>query len=168
MAQHLKKVGLKITVKQIDSALWGTRTAANEIQATLIWDVQPMWADNTWTDYTPSNSWAPLWNLWYTSGGKQGEEPPAAVKALYDILEGRNQAIPYSDADKKLKDDLYKNYGENVLDLPAGGEGELRHGRFLEAGQHAEVGPGHRRGLQHGAVLLQIGRWQGFSHSGAS
>ncbi len=77
-----------------------------------------MWAENTWTDYTPTNNWAPLWNLWYTSGGKQGEEPPAAAKALYDILAGRNQAIPYSDVDKKLKDDMYKNYAENAWIFP--------------------------------------------------
>ncbi len=118
VAQHLKKVGLNMTVKQIDSSLAGTRQAANELQGYMIWDVQPMWADNTWTDYAPGNSWAPLWNLWYTSGGKQGEEPPAAAKALYTIMEGRNQAIPYSDADKKLKDDLYKNYAENAWIFP--------------------------------------------------
>ena len=118
VAQHLKKIGLKATVKQIDSNLWGTRTAANEIPATFIWGVQPMWAENTWTDYTPTNNWAPLWALWFTSGGKQGEEPPAAVKGLYDILAGRNQSIPYSDMDKKLKDDLYKNYGENSWIFP--------------------------------------------------
>ncbi len=118
VSQHLKKVGLKTTVKQIDPQLWGTRTAANEIQATFIWDVQPMWADNTWTDYIPNNQWAPLWNLWFTSGGKQGEEPPPAAKALYDILAGRNQAIPYSDVDKKLREDLYKNYAENIWIFP--------------------------------------------------
>jgi peptide/nickel transport system substrate-binding protein len=119
VAQHLIKVGLKTTVKAIDSNLWGTRTAANEIQATFIWDVQPMWADNTWTDYALDNKSAPLWNLWFTSGGKQGEEPPAAAKALYtDILNGRNQAVPYSDADKKLSADMYKNYGENVWIFP--------------------------------------------------
>jgi peptide/nickel transport system substrate-binding protein len=118
VAQQLKKIGLKATVKQIDTNLWGQRTAANDIQATFIWDVQPMWAENTWTDYTPTNQWAPLWALWDTSGGKQGEEPPAAAKALIDIRSGRNQAVPYSDADKKLSADMYKNYADNVWIFP--------------------------------------------------
>ena len=118
VSQHLKAVGLKAPVKQIDPQLWGTRIAANEIQATFIWDVQPMWADNTWTDYIPNNQWAPLWYLWFTSDGKEGEEPPAAAKELFDILNGRNQAIPYSEADLKLRDDLYRNYAENIWIFP--------------------------------------------------
>ena len=34
-AQYLKKIGLDVTVKQIDSTLWGTKWAANEIQSTV-------------------------------------------------------------------------------------------------------------------------------------
>ena len=118
VAQHLKKVGIKMTIKQIEAQLAGQRAAANELQAFMIWDVQPMWADATWTDYVPTNNWAPLWALWYNTGGKQGEEPPAAIKDLYRIHEGRIKAIPYSDEDKKLRAELYENYAKNAWILP--------------------------------------------------
>lgn len=115
---HLKKVGIKASVKQNDSQLMGQRIAANEVQAYIIWDVQPMWLEGTWTDYTPTNSWAPLWTLWYNTGGKQGEEPPAAVKDLWRINEGRIKAIPFSSDDKKLVEELYKSYAANLWILP--------------------------------------------------
>ena len=43
--------------------------------------VQPMWRDGTWTDYLPDAQWAPEWQRWYTTSGKEGEEPPADIKA---------------------------------------------------------------------------------------
>jgi peptide/nickel transport system substrate-binding protein len=116
VAQQLKKIGIKATVKQIESGLWGQRGPANEFQAYVIWDVQPMWTDGTWTDYNiPSGR---LWQLWYSSGGKQGEEPPAAMKEVIKLHEARIKAVPASDEDKKLYADIRKNYAENVWIIP--------------------------------------------------
>ena len=42
LVAQLKAVGLKVTAKQIDPNLWGTRTNANQVEATVLWDVQPM------------------------------------------------------------------------------------------------------------------------------
>jgi peptide/nickel transport system substrate-binding protein len=119
LAAQLKGVGLKMTIKQIDSNLWGQRAAANQIQATILWDVQPMWHNGTWTDYLPGQAgWSPLWNQWYTSAGKQGEEPPDYIKQLYKDNEGRVAAVPFSDEDKALTADIYKIYYDNVLIFP--------------------------------------------------
>ena len=119
VAVQLKDIGLKVQVKQLESSLWGQRAAANDLQATILWDVQPMWADGTWTDYAPGQAgWAPLWQQWHDTNGQQGEEPPAAAKELYTIMENRSKAVPYSDEDKQLVDELYKNYSENSWILP--------------------------------------------------
>ena len=126
--QHLKKVGIKPQVKQIEAGLWSQRGPANEFQASVIWDVQPMWQDATWTDFTPTSNWGRLWALWYSTGGKQGEEPPAGVKDIYRIHEGRIQSLPASEEDKKLYAEMNKNYRENVWIIP-----------LVEKAQHALV-----------------------------
>jgi peptide/nickel transport system substrate-binding protein len=87
-----------------------------------------MWQDATWTDFTPTSNWGRLWALWYSTGGKQGEEPPAGVKDIYRIHEGRIQSLPASEEDKKLYAEMNKNYRENVWIIP-----------LVEKAQHALV-----------------------------
>jgi peptide/nickel transport system substrate-binding protein len=118
VAENLKSVGLQVLLKKIDSQLWGQRADANDLQATMLWDVQPMWHDDTWNDYLPTNLWGLDWQRWYRTGGKEGQEPPAEVKKLYEIYEGRVQSIPASDDDKKLVNDLYNLYKENLFFIP--------------------------------------------------
>lgn len=114
VVEHLKKVGLRASLKVQDASLIGQRMDANEIYATIIWSVQPMWKNGTWTDYMPTNQWGRLWELWYNSGGAEGEEPPAPVKRLYEIQSGRVQTTPGSDTDKALTEELYKIHYDNV------------------------------------------------------
>jgi peptide/nickel transport system substrate-binding protein len=118
LVAHLKAVGIKMTAKQEDPNLVGTKQAANQTEATVIWDVQPMWKNGTWTDYTPQSNWGTLWADWYTSGGKKGEEPPANIKQLYKDNEQRTAAVPASDEDVKLTADIYKILGDDLWILP--------------------------------------------------
>lgn len=118
IVENLNAVGLKTTLKKIDSQLWGQRSAANDLLATMIWSVQPMWHDNTWTDYVPTNQWGPLWARWYNTRGKEGQEPPDGVRKLYDILECRAAAVPFSDQDVQCMNDIYASYRENVWIIP--------------------------------------------------
>ncbi|MGQ9631326.1 MAG: ABC transporter substrate-binding protein [bacterium] len=87
VVEYFKALGLKTTMKTIDSALRSTRSAANELKATVERNPQPLWwgrSAHAW--YLPTE-WGPLWNLWRTSGGKEGEEPPADVKRFMDLVE---------------------------------------------------------------------------------
>ena len=118
LAAHFKAVGLKLDVKQEDSSLVGTKQAANEVQATVIWDVQPMWKDGTWTDYVPTNQWGPLWATWYNSGGTDGEEPPDDIKQLYKDNEGRVAAVPNSPEDTALANDIYRILHDDLWIFP--------------------------------------------------
>ncbi|HRW09938.1 MAG TPA: hypothetical protein P5121_32775, partial [Caldilineaceae bacterium] len=51
---------------------------------------------------------------WYTSNGAEGEEPPDAVKRLYELHEGRVAAAPASDEDKVLNAEIYQIHHDNI------------------------------------------------------
>ena len=114
IVEHFKEIGIKTTLKQVDTSLLSQRSNANEVQARVFWSVEPMWPNGTWTDYVPTNQWAPMWRTWYNSGGSDGIEPPDPVKRLYELHEGRIQAIPASDEDLALKDEIYQIHHDNI------------------------------------------------------
>ena len=114
LASYLQDVGIKTTIKQIDPSLWGQRWNANEMQATMIWSVQPMWKNGTWTDYFPTPGWAGAWRTWMNTNGESGEEPPQAVKDLIDAGRGRVRVPPASAEDVELTRQLYQNHYDNI------------------------------------------------------
>ena len=83
VAENLKAVGLWTTVKVNDNALQSQREQANEVKVYVLW---PLRNDVWWAVWI--SPWAPsrLWAQWFETGGKQGEEPPAAMKEVYDNL----------------------------------------------------------------------------------
>lgn len=117
LVEHFKDIGIKTTLKQVDTTLQGQQASANELRASIIWSVQPMWPDGTWTDYVPTNRWGQAWERWYNTNGKEGLEPPAEVKRLYELHEGRIKAIPASAEDKALAEELYQVHHDNVFVL---------------------------------------------------
>jgi peptide/nickel transport system substrate-binding protein len=120
-AQYLKAIGLNVTVKAIDSTLWGQKDAANQLQATVMWS-----HDRGWDNDAVSGSVAragTLWSTWVSSEGKQGVQPPDWAMKAYDIDARRWQVVSGSDEYKKIvaegtqwcRDNLpYINYVENV------------------------------------------------------
>ena len=107
--EYWKQLGLDVTVKQIDQALWTTRTTANELKATIIFVPGPvMWFRSEWGQ----NYWAPLWFQWWTSNGKQGIEPPADVKNCYTLVDSiRSLNL---DAARKQADNIKADMGKNL------------------------------------------------------
>jgi peptide/nickel transport system substrate-binding protein len=79
-AQFWNKVGLKTSVKPLTGAIWGPKVNANELQATVLFDVSTLWYYQAYG----FDLWGSAWNIWRATGGKEGEEPPAEVKALYE------------------------------------------------------------------------------------
>ena len=121
VSQYLKDVGIKVTVKQIDSTLHGQKGSANELQ---MWD---MWShDIGWGgDITLGNvaRAGRMWENWRTTLGKEGTEPPDWIKQAIDIDAQRWQAVPGSDEYNKLVDQGFQwdrdnlpmiNFVENV------------------------------------------------------
>lgn len=85
VVEQWRLLGLDVTMKQIDAALWDTRNKANELQATVMFTPGPVqWSRQEWGQ----NIWAPLWDRWWNSGGKEGEEPPDEAKRMLQAIAG--------------------------------------------------------------------------------
>ena len=114
MAEYWKKVGINTTAKKIDGALLGNRHAANELQATAGWPHETIWPSAGWDDYLMGSYWGRLWNQWYLSQGKQGEEPPKEVKDLLAAHMKFMSAKVGTPESKAALEDILKNHRDNV------------------------------------------------------
>jgi peptide/nickel transport system substrate-binding protein len=114
IAEYWKKVGVFTTIRKVDATTRGERQEANQLKATAIWAAHDMWPSAGWDDYLPGTYWGPLWTLWNTSRGKDGEEPIPEVKELFD-LHGQFMAAGVGSPDGKAAlDGILKSYRDNV------------------------------------------------------
>jgi peptide/nickel transport system substrate-binding protein len=106
--EQWKEIGIDVTLKKIDNALWTSRVQSNQLQASIMFTPGPVqWARQEWGQ----NLWAPLWDKWWNTGGTQGEEPPAEAKALFtSIFQIRELSLQEA---LKKREDIRKNIGEN-------------------------------------------------------
>jgi len=95
VGQYLQAIGLNVTVKQIDSSLFGEKSNANQVQMSVMWSHDRGW-DNGTASGTVSVA-GRSWYQWVTSDGEEGEEPPAWIMEAYDIDSRRWQAVSGSD-----------------------------------------------------------------------
>jgi peptide/nickel transport system substrate-binding protein len=94
VSANLKAVGIKVTVKAVDSSLAGTQQAANQLQMWVMWSHDQGW-DNDVDD--PSRV-GQLYADYIGSNGAKGTEPTASVKQAIDINTRRWQSVSGSDA----------------------------------------------------------------------
>lgn len=120
-AQYLNDVGIKTTVKKLESNTFGTKMAANEIQAYVAWSHDQGW-DSDWTQGDAARA-GRMWELWRATNGDQGVEPPDWIKKAYEIDKARWGSVSGSDEYNALReqghawqrDNLpYINFVENV------------------------------------------------------
>jgi len=89
---YWKKIGIEVVVKPVGPELWYPRIRACEHDVASILanlgfgGCAPISRPETFP-VSISCWWAPMWGLWYSSGGKSGEEPPEDVKRLQEIYE---------------------------------------------------------------------------------
>ena len=113
VVQMWNQVGIKTSMKVLETQLFNQRNAANEIQATVFWCASPMW----YYQELGLPRWGGLWLNWYTSGGTRGEEPPADVKILYDKFYSM-LAVPIEQGAKvfeEVKKMMYDNVYSYIL-----------------------------------------------------
>jgi peptide/nickel transport system substrate-binding protein len=103
-----KDLGLDVSMKTLEGALWGTRRGANELKATMIWTHTPLWYMGDWG----LGMWGPLWQTWINTGGKEGEEPPADVKKFYDLI--NDVVVKSPEEGRKAIDKVKKEMGKNL------------------------------------------------------
>jgi len=89
VASNAKKIGVKITVKPIDSTLRGTKSAANQLQMWVMWSHDIGW-DNDVDDPARAGQ---LYADFINSLGKTGVQPPDWVLKAVDINTRRWGAV---------------------------------------------------------------------------
>jgi len=111
-AQYLKAIGIKVTVKQIDSSLWGTKNAANEIQATVMWSHDIGWGNDVSSGSIGRAG--QLWSDWVNTDVKTGEEPPQWIKDIVALDAEKWASVAGSDAYNALVQDGFKWSRDNL------------------------------------------------------
>jgi peptide/nickel transport system substrate-binding protein len=109
VAENWKAVGIDTTVKINEAALQNQRQAANEVKVYMQW---PLRSDVWWAVWIPPWSGSPLWEQWFNTAGKQGEEPTAEMKQAYDLLQKMYIVGPVER--EKLHTEFIKNVHDNL------------------------------------------------------
>ncbi|MDF2961984.1 MAG: extracellular solute-binding protein family 5 [Paenibacillus sp.] len=109
VVEQWRQLGLDVTMKQLDGTLWDTRNKANELMATVMFTPGPVqWSRQEWGQ----NIWAPLWDRWWNTAGKEGEEPPDEVKKYLQSIFGLRE-VSLQQAEKK-RDEIRENLRQNL------------------------------------------------------
>lgn len=114
ISEYWKDVGINASVKAGDWGLINQRVMANEVQATGVWAHEDIWPSAGWDDYLPHNQWGREWNTWYVSQGETGQEPPQAIKDLYDAHNTFMVARLGSPESTAALEAIYQNHRDNV------------------------------------------------------
>jgi len=118
IVQFWQKVGVKTTMRTVDFGLWATLGGSNEIKASMHWANQPSWRSNpvAFSEYLPDQyrSWGPAFRRWYDTGGKEGEEPPAEVKRIFQLRDIITQTVSEEERSKAI-DEIYRLYYDNIF-----------------------------------------------------
>lgn len=92
VANYWKDIGIKATVTVLERSLWYTRAPAGDMELPGYSCALVNWVLDYGLWYVPtlgSTYWAPLYGIWYATGGKGGEEPTGDLRRLqilYDQL----------------------------------------------------------------------------------
>jgi peptide/nickel transport system substrate-binding protein len=96
--RHWAEVGVDIKVNTIERALYYTRGDNNDHDAAVAagpGGLEPITDPRDWVCQHPQGSrWGLPWALWYSSGGRQGQEPPPNQKRRMELYD---QALATSD-----------------------------------------------------------------------
>jgi len=113
VVHQLKKIGLRALLKPLDRTLFDTRRAGNDFEI-AVWSFSDPIDPLSDPYHDVRDYWAPLWAQWLDSQGKVGEEPPAQVKRIREIIQ--HDAIETSDPNRRteLLKELFKIWSDNL------------------------------------------------------
>jgi len=107
VAEYWKALGLKVTMKTVSYGLWDQMRAANELKAGILDSALPLWREGIY-EISAFARTAPLWHLWSTTDGKEGEEPPEEIKRLIELTSERaKEVLPGTPESKKIWDEVW-------------------------------------------------------------
>ncbi len=124
LVEYLQKVGIKATMKQVTMSLLGEMHNANQIQATIDWLDDVSWPYLHY-DFRPlmRTGWgSPLWNLWYSTGGKEGEKPPEWIEEIYDLAKEQAAVNPATETAELWEEKFTERIRELIPMFPLIGQ----------------------------------------------
>ena len=119
VVSYWNAVGIKTNLKLMNRAIYWPRATSNKVQV-AIWTesraIDPM-VDPIWVFPFDERSWAaPAYGIWYKSGGKLGEEPPAEIKVAMDMYDKFKVSVDPAEQ-LSIAKELVKWSAENVNDI---------------------------------------------------
>ncbi len=138
---YLAKIGIRVDLKEVSSDEYRAAANNNELDMTT-WKNDGVSGPSISQDYTPmvppfGDYFNPgtgfLWAAWKTSNGKEGIEPPAAVKKLYPLAKRFVQLPLGSDESNKIGKEIVKIHVDNLWKIGTVGEvsGPVVHSKQL-------------------------------------
>jgi len=86
VSEYWKTVGVHTTSKVVEGGLRATRKNANELKASMLWSSFTLWW-NFVPFFAGDENVAPLWTMWWNTGGRDGVEPEIPeMKRFYDLM----------------------------------------------------------------------------------
>ncbi len=116
--RYWEKLGIKVAVKQEDRQLYMVRCRTGNEHDIGLWHAdmltEPLWPIGAYVGpISVMAEWAPLWYLWYTTGGKAGEEPPDEIKRIMKLYETVQTTMKESERITAAKE-IWKSNAENL------------------------------------------------------
>jgi peptide/nickel transport system substrate-binding protein len=84
--EHWKKIGIELTVREMERSLQQKRTANNENQIVVEtqWGGDDMFGNAMFFPSVPGSDLGPLYGQWFLTGGAKGKEPPAEMRTIME------------------------------------------------------------------------------------
>ncbi|WP_442578882.1 ABC transporter substrate-binding protein [Mesorhizobium sp. ASY16-5R] len=128
MTDYFKAVGLNVNPKELTSEATRDNARTSRSDINMEWDVpyEPTLIANIGLYVPYYSDLSPLfgvqWREWDMTGGKQGEEPPAWAKRMYEIAREWKTVLPGTDRYTELGKELIKLNLENMTIIGTIGE----------------------------------------------
>jgi peptide/nickel transport system substrate-binding protein len=105
IAEELRDVGIRTTIKIISWGLYAARISANQLYASLFYLDTGHWANLAVLDFLPGDraKYGPKWHEWMNTKGERGEAPPPWIREAYDMRrQFVSMRVNSSEADEAL------------------------------------------------------------------
>ena len=113
LIEYWQDIGIKTDFKNIEGSLYGTRNTNNDLYGRMQWAHTSFWRNAPLSsDFTPGSS--RLWQQWSDSAGKEGEEPEAWAKRLYEIASAADSFTLSGDEVSTIHQEMWDILKEQV------------------------------------------------------
>jgi len=119
--KYWEDLGIKVALKSEPKEFYIQRVGAAEHDIGL-WQLESaeVFLFRSCRDFVPIqpvwSQWGTLWAVWYTTGGKGGEEPPEEIKRLYRLLDIARTSIESARRLKAL-DEILASQAKNLWNI---------------------------------------------------